>query len=272
MLRAPLDTNVAVESPEHIVFDYRVAGPARRSFAHVIDLFLCYGAVTLLVLVIAFAFMGGRTPSMSMFAAKVGFSLVLLALFAAQWIYFAAWEAVLGRTPGKMLLSLRVVTTEGRPIGIKAAALRNLLRAADLLPTAYVVGVVCMAATTRFQRLGDLVAATMVVVPARATKATALALVPPAAPDELASLPDEISLDEDERSSIELFLRRRHALGRTREQELAAMIARPIGERVGFWHPDPARLLALVYDRAVNAGRTEAPSSRRWPAVVPEAR
>ena len=39
------------------------------------------------------------------------------------------------------------------------------------------------------------------------------------------------------------------------------MIAGPIAERLGFAHPDPSRLLAIVYDCAVNAGRTEAPPS-----------
>jgi hypothetical protein len=78
-------------------------------------------------------------------------------------------------------------------------------------------------------------------------------------------MPEHVSLDADERAAIELFLRRRHTLGAAREQELASMIARPIGERLGFTHPNPARLLAIVYDRAVNAGRTEAPpSSHAW--------
>jgi len=47
---APLDTDVAIETAEHIVFHYRAAGPARRALAYLIDLFVCYGVV----LVIAF--------------------------------------------------------------------------------------------------------------------------------------------------------------------------------------------------------------------------
>ena len=38
---AVLDTAVAIETPEHIVFHHRLAGPARRRLAHVIDLGLC---------------------------------------------------------------------------------------------------------------------------------------------------------------------------------------------------------------------------------------
>ncbi len=253
---APLDTDVAIETPEHIVFRYRVAGPARRALGHVLDLLLCYGAIALLAVVVLLAAMGGSIDAGEIgAAAKAGIGLLLLALFAAQWIYFLAWEAWFGRSPGKMAVGLRVVTTSGRPIGWRAAALRNLLRAADLLPIAYLAGLVSMALTSRFQRLGDLVAGTMVVVAERAHAARPLALTPPASAHEVASFPEHVALDADERAAIELFLRRRHTLGRAREHELATMLARPLADRLGCVFQDPARLLALVYDRAVNAGR-----------------
>lgn len=258
----PLDTDVAIETPEHIVFNYRIAGPARRALGHVLDLLVCYGVVIVLALLVVLAAMGGGMETGEIgAAAKAGMGLVLLALFAAQWVYFVVCEALYGRSPGKMAVGIRVVTTSGRPIGWRAAALRNLLRAADLLPVGYVAGVVSMALSSRFQRLGDLVAGTMVVVPESARAARPLELRPPAQPRELASLPDHVALDPDERSAIELFLRRRHALGTAREHELASMIAGPLGARIGYAHPDPSRMLALVYDRAVNAGRLEAPPS-----------
>lgn len=262
----PLDTDVAIETPEHIVFHYRVAGPARRALGHLLDLLLCYGSVVVLAgaVFVALAAAGAGLETEELQAtAKAGLGLVLLALFAAQWVYFVVCEARWGSSPGKMALGLRVVTTSGRPIGWRAAALRNLLRAADLLPVAYVVGVVSMALSSRFQRLGDLVAGTMVVVPEGARAARALELWPPAEPRELRDLPEHVVLDVDERGAIELFLRRRHSLGAAREFELATMIARPIGARLGYAHPNPSRLLALVYDRAVNTGRLEAPSSWR---------
>ena len=262
---APLDTDVAIETPEHIVFHYRIAGPARRALGHVLDLFVCYGVVVLLGVVVVLAAVGGGIETGELgAAAKAGMGLVLLALFAAQWVYFVVCEALFGRSPGKMAVGVRVVTTSGRPIGWRAAALRNLLRAADLLPVGYVAGVASMALSSRFQRLGDLVAGTMVVVPDSARAARPLELSPPAEPRELASLADHVALDPDERSAIEMFLRRRHSLGAAREHELASMIAGPLGARLGYSHRDPSRLLAIVYDRAVNAGRLEAPPSSSW--------
>jgi len=261
---APLDTIVAIETPEHIVFDYRLAGPARRAIAYVLDLFICYAVVFALAVIVILVAAGTKSVEDSSLA-KGGLGIVLVVLFLAQWAYFVVWEGLYGRSPGKVVLGVRVLTTSGRPIGWRAAALRNLLRAADLLPIGYMVGLVSIALSSRFQRLGDLVAGTMVVVPENAKPAQALELSPRAQPREVATLPDDVVLDADERAAIELFLRRRYTLGQMREHELASMIAKPIGDRLGFQHPDPARLLALVYDRAVNAGRTEAPPSSFHP-------
>ncbi len=261
-----LDTLVAIETPEHIVFRHRVAGPARRSLAYILDLAICYGVVAIVgvfCLLITLGTAGVSSASESIVKASIG--LLLVILFCVQWVYFVVWEGLYGRTPGKMALGLRVVTTRARPIGFAAAALRNILRAADALPTGYVVGLVSMALTSRFQRLGDLVAGTMVVVPDQAGVASPLYLHPPAQPHELAALPEVVSLDADERAALELFLRRRTRLGAAREQELALIILTPLVARYGFRVPDPARTLALLYDRAANAGRSEAPPSSREP-------
>jgi uncharacterized RDD family membrane protein YckC len=268
-LTTPLDTDVAIETPEHIVFHYRLAGPARRGIACLVDLFICYGLVAILAIIVVLSFYGGATSGDVSSAAKAGSGVVLLALFAAQWVYFVVFEATRGQTLGKRLTGVRVLAENGRPIGWRAAAIRNLLRAADALPTGYLVGLISMSISSRFQRLGDLAAGTIVVVPGSVGAASPIELSPPAHPKELATLPDDVSLDPDEREAIEMFLRRRFTLGRAREHELASMIAEPIAARLGFVHKDPARLLALVYDRAVNVGRSEAPPSSWRPQRSP---
>jgi uncharacterized RDD family membrane protein YckC len=271
-LSAALDTDVAIETPEHIVFRYKVAGPSRRFLAYLLDLVICYTVFTVIAIIVVLVAAGAAAvtdATESALGAGVGILLVLL--FAIQWVYFVVLEAWLGRTPGKAALGLRVVSASGRPIGFRAAALRNVLRAADALPLTYSAGLLSlagfasMAATRRFQRLGDLVAGTIVIVPERAGVVAPLVLFPPAVPYELAQLPDDIRLDADERQAIELFLRRRARLGRAREMELAAMIAAPLSERFGLKLPDPSRVLALLYDRAANAGRIDAPPSSRTP-------
>jgi uncharacterized RDD family membrane protein YckC len=260
-----LDTSVEVETPEHIVFHHRVAGPARRFFAYLVDLIVCYTVVfaigfAILLLTVGGAMVGGEIDS----AAKLGIGLILVVLFCAQWVYFAAFEALTGRTPGKRFLGLQVLTVTGRPIGFREAALRNVARAADALPIGNVLGAIVMALTSRFQRLGDLIAGTMVVVyDPRRREVPAFRLFPPLRDDERATLPDHVTLDPEERGAIELFLRRRETLGMAREDELARMIAGPIAARFGFQIREPSRALAVLYDRAMSAGREEAPVSSR---------
>jgi uncharacterized RDD family membrane protein YckC len=271
---APLETDVAIETPEHIVFRYRVAGPARRALAYLLDLIICYGALIVVGLLVLLA--AGSASSMGEDVsglAKAGAGVMLVALFFVQWVYFVIVETVWGRSPGKAALGLRVLTSEGRPIGFSHAALRNLLRAADALPVANLLGVAFMASTQKFQRIGDLVAGTMVIVADDRTLAEPIRLWPSASPQELASLPDRVALDPDERMALELFLRRRGRLGGAREQELARMIAPAFARRFDLandpHHQDPVRLLALLYDRAQNAGRDEAPPSSRAPEPNP---
>src|SRR5262245_38837402 len=125
--------------------------------AYVIDLVICYGTVFIVAI-----FVGLAGIDMSSAWSNAGIGLILILVFAAQWLYFFVLEAVRGTTPGKAALGLLVLTTEGRPIGARASAIRNLLRGADALPTAYAVGIIAMTASPRFQRLGDLAAGTMV--------------------------------------------------------------------------------------------------------------
>jgi uncharacterized RDD family membrane protein YckC len=273
---ALLDTDVVVETPEHITYRHRIAGPARRLLAYVLDLLICYAALVALAIVVLVAMAGPwmveqEARSLSN-AAGVGIGVFLLVLFAIQWLYFAVLEAWRGTTPGKHVFRCRVVMLSGRPVGFAAAALRNVLRAADALPLTYaaglvsVVGLVSMTATRHFQRLGDLVAGTIVIVVDRARVREPLVLLPPALPAELVDLTGDVRLDADERVAIEMFLRRRGRLGKAREIELAQMLEPILSERFSAMPNDPSRALAVLYDRAMHSGRVDGPPSSRPPA------
>lgn len=80
-----------------------------------------------------------------------------------SFAYFIYFEAEYGQTVGKMAMDVVVVTETGDPITYREAAIRTLLRIVDVLPAFYIVGLVAMFVTDRKQRLGDLVADTVVV-------------------------------------------------------------------------------------------------------------
>ncbi|MEF8808838.1 RDD family protein [Natronomonas sp.] len=81
-------------------------------------------------------------------------------VFFAYFIYF---EAEYGQTVGKMLLNIVVVTEDGDPITYRESAIRTLLRIVDALPFFYLIGLIAIYLTDRNQRLGDLLADTIVV-------------------------------------------------------------------------------------------------------------
>jgi uncharacterized RDD family membrane protein YckC len=83
---------------------------------------------------------------------------------ALLWVtYYAVLEGFFGATLGKRAAGLRVTDLEGRRIGWQAAIVRSLARLLDVLPFTYLFGGILTLLTKRHQRLGDLLAGTIVV-------------------------------------------------------------------------------------------------------------
>lgn len=90
--------------------------------------------------------------------------LALLIWLALVFAYYWLFETVSGQTPGKQLLSIRVVAGDGTPPGAGRAAGRTVLRIIDVLPFFYLLGfIVVLATRKRSGRIGDIAAKTYVV-------------------------------------------------------------------------------------------------------------
>ena len=86
-----------------------------------------------------------------------------LASFLLFLAYFIVLEGYLGQTLGKMLLGIRVVREDtGELPGIKGATIRTVLRIIDGL-FFYLVAFIAVLASRKNQRLGDMLANTLVV-------------------------------------------------------------------------------------------------------------
>ena len=144
-----------IATPEGVELELVLAGLASRFIAELID-----GVLLLLLLgtLIALAVLAGGAG---------GFVLVSIALGGALLIsvaYNVAFEVLAaGRTPGKRWNGLRVVMASGGPVGLRASAVRNLVRLLEGPPLWYAPAIVSILATRRNQRLGDLAADTLVV-------------------------------------------------------------------------------------------------------------
>ena len=244
----PLDNTTEVETPEHVRFRYRVAGPVRRMLAYLIDLVI-RGLVVLAV---------GLVLAIALGDANAVGGVMLIVAFALEWGYYVFFETTGdGRSLGKRALSLRVVKEGGFPISFMDSVLRNLMRGADFLPVGYVIGLFVMAGDSRFRRLGDRVAGTLVVVEERSRVAAPLTITPPPTAAELEGFPQRPPLSASERETLELYLRRVD-LTAARREELAQMIAPVLAQRIGVTVKDPVRFLALLHPRVAATARPRA--------------
>jgi uncharacterized membrane protein SpoIIM required for sporulation/uncharacterized RDD family membrane protein YckC len=254
----PLDTSIWIETPEHIQFRYQIAGPSRRALAYLFDGFV--RALIVGVVALPFGLSGGS---------GFGVGAVLLALFLVEWGYFVVCELTMdGRSPGKRAFDLRVVTLDGSPISFGDSVLRNLVRAADFLPSAYVFGALSMLFDSRFRRLGDLAAGTMVVYEKRQRLRPAIRVKPPSA-KELGRVPERVELSSESVLAIEQFLRKTPGLTASRAEEIAEILAKPYARRLHFKYRSAVRFLEILYYVAVqgrNVKDREAFVSARSPA------
>jgi uncharacterized RDD family membrane protein YckC len=147
-----------VETPDHVVLRYDLAGGGNRGFAALVDF------------VIASLVFAGALFGSSLLVRGFGeigtqvFGVLTLLTFLIAWSYFVLLEWLWqGQTVGKRIYGLRVIRDDGAPAGFIAVFIRNLIRIIDFLPLFYGLGLLMIIGTSRSQRLGDLAAGTYVV-------------------------------------------------------------------------------------------------------------
>ena len=227
-----------IETPERVPLHFALASIGNRFIACAIDHAiqgLVLGLISISAAIIAsFSFIEQSLSS----APKWVYAVMILLLFLIFAGYFAFFEWIWnGQTPGKRWLKLRVIREDGRPITFWEAAVRNLLRSFDMMPLPfYSIGLISVFSTNRDQRVGDMVAGT-VVVREREAEAPAFAEVfaaPVSDPalrrsfkpvDFQANLS---SLTEAEIQVVETFLRRRWDLADVPRQWMAWRVSLPI--------------------------------------------
>ncbi len=165
-----LRDQLSIDTPELVNIELPVAGIGSRAVAVLADYFIQGISAWLFFLLIALFFR--ESPSSapapaadtSSAAYKWGIAVFIAIPFLLHWGYFTLFEAFWnGQTPGKRLMKLRVIQQSGRPLGLFESMARNLIRFIDMLPVFYFIGAICVFVTRRQQRLGDMVAGTLVV-------------------------------------------------------------------------------------------------------------
>jgi uncharacterized RDD family membrane protein YckC len=213
------EDRLTITTPEGVELSLTLAGVGSRFIAAVIDALLelvTLGALAALVFPTNGFGLGAN-------AAEAAF---VVALFAVFWGYDVAFEVLAGgRTLGKRWSGLRVIREGGQPIGFLASTTRNLLRIVDWLPSGYLIGIIAILVSGKNQRLGDIVAGTIVVreLPSPITQSLR-APAPPATPAPMLGW-DVSAISPEELATVRRFLDRRAEIGPDARHELAATLA-----------------------------------------------
>ena len=231
------EETLIIETPERVPLHFGLASIGNRflacAFDHALQSLFIGLVYYVFMLIVRLFSLGGMSN-----APKWAIALLIVLAFLIWSSYFIIFEwRWNGQTPGKRWLKLRVIREDGRPITFWEAAVRNLLRIFDIMPLPfYSVGLICVFANSRDQRVGDLVAGT-VVVRERETEAPSFDQVF-AAPVSDAALrrlfkpvnftADINFLTEREIEVVEAFLRRRLDLPEHARMWMAWRVAMPI--------------------------------------------
>ena len=147
-----------VETPDHVVLRYDLAGAGNRGFAAVVDFLLASVIAFTANMILSWA---GLFDEGTVFVVA---GLTLIVTLVLIWAYFILLEWLWnGQTIGKRMYRLRVINEDGSPAQFIAVLIRNLLRLVDFLPALYGLGVLVIVLSPKSQRLGDLAAGTYVV-------------------------------------------------------------------------------------------------------------
>jgi uncharacterized RDD family membrane protein YckC len=162
MAMEPIGDQLNIDTPELVSIELPLAGIGSRFIAILVDSLILGAAVILLIFLGVFIITA--LGSFGEKSASWGIGILLLILFLLFWGYFALFETFNnGRTPGKRVAKIRVIHQSGRGINFAEALARNLVRIIDYMPGFYGVGIAAMFMSRRSQRLGDMVAGTLVV-------------------------------------------------------------------------------------------------------------
>lgn len=244
-----VDSIIRVVTPENIAFEYRLAGPFRRLPAMLFD----FALKSAIIMALGTAF----SMTFGMVSMAMAMALTVVAWHIVSWFYGGLFETFMnGQTPGKWALGLRVLTDNGQPINGLQAVLRNIIRTADLFLGG--VGVAVMMSNDKYQRLGDIVSGTMVVVEQRQWLLGVAKLDDPRAIQLAGYLPPNFVVPRSMARAISTYVERRKYFSVPRRREVARHLAEPLLERFGL----PADtsydlLLCALYYRTFIADRKE---------------
>lgn len=158
-----------IHTSEGAILELKPAHLGSRFLAYFIDWCIRW---SIILIVLAFMLFNSVAPDLFAEMFYHGSSWVnqkiivvfIILFFTLEWGYSVFFEYFFeGRTPGKAVIGLRVVDENGLRPGLRASIIRSMFTLFDLLPGVGLVGISAVACSKHRQRIGDHLAATLVV-------------------------------------------------------------------------------------------------------------
>jgi uncharacterized RDD family membrane protein YckC len=254
-------------TPEAVALDFTTANVGSRILAFVIDVAIV-GVVSFLG-VLPLALTDATLPEWLVVS--------ILVILIPGWFfgYFTVSETLWrGRTVGKAALGLRVVTKEGGPVRFRHAAIRTILGLVDFGIGSGFFAIVLILLTRDNQRLGDMVAGTLVLRERSGLPAPApVSFDVPAGLEPYVATLDVSGLTTERYQAVRSFLLRTRSLAPQPRASLALQLASPLAQRL---RPPPPqgvppelylRCVAAAYQRRQRPGAAAAiasPARSAW--------
>ena len=162
MVRAAHD--LVVDSVTGVDVSMAVAGTGARALAFLIDLVIRSVLVTAWYVVATLIYNGAWSLQPPIDPEGSWYLYVALPAAGIYVLYHLVLEiAMRGRTPGKRMVGVRLVTRNGAVPSSAAFIVRNVFRLVDSFPVGYGVGLITSLITREHVRVGDLAAGTLLV-------------------------------------------------------------------------------------------------------------
>lgn len=141
---------IEVSTTQNVAVKYELASPLIRFAAFLVDLCILICSVFFLWMIVHGAFSVGFWSSY---------------IFLPFLFYTLICESLMkGATPGKKALGIRVMRVDGREVQFTDYLMRWIFRGLDIYGTSGALAIFTMISSEKYQRLGDFLANTMVVV------------------------------------------------------------------------------------------------------------
>lgn len=218
-----------IVTPEAVELDLDAAGLASRFLSFLIDVAAVF-AVLLAITTVAGSIASTAGGEVA------GAVISLIGTFGVLLVWPVAWEiATRGRSIGKMVFGLRVVTVEGAPIKARHAIVRGLVALVEITLSFGVIAVAVALGSRRFRRLGDHLAGTVVVRErgAGADKAIPRRFIPTPGWEAWAMRLDATRLTADDYRLVRSYLLRAPSLPASVRGDLGWRLVRRVLPRVG---------------------------------------